>query len=1012
MVREIHNVVRGRTRYEVKGLYRRPSLKERIEEMLAGHADITFVSANVYTGHVLVLFKAESNGRRITQLLKDVVLAFFQAIAPGTPCPTPVSSESRVAADASAPNALKTCRLPAPRSSTVPTAIEDRPWHLMDQRLVLRVLNSDQELGLTRETAEENRRRYGANLIPRTSGRSTLRILVDQFTSLPVLLLGAAAGLSALTGGVSDALGILVAVLINGVIGFVTEREAERTISSLRDLVTPVAVVRREGATREISAQDVLMGDILVLRPGTYVAADARLIEASHLSVDESVLTGESLPASKSVEPLSALDIPLADRSNIIYAGTLVTGGQGLACAVGIGVMSEIGKVQALMSGTGAPATPVERQLHSMGNRLVMVSGLVAGLALAIGFVWDASLIDTIKMGITLAVATIPEGLPTVATTTLAIGMHNLLRHRVLVRDLEAVCTLGSVQTVCFDKTGTITLNRMAVKRICCGDRLIEVQNGAFRNGDEPVDPLASEELMRLIHVAALCNESQMISDNRNGRYVVHGSATENALVDLAIGSGVDVLDLRAHHPLLETAYRAENHLYMSTLHGTKDHWRLLALKGSPVEVLSICSDRLEDGRRMTLTESDRDWIETQNDIMAGDALRVLGVAYGYRENGDGIEHQHGLTWLGLVGMADPIREGVKRSVDSLHRAGIETVMITGDQSPTAYAVGRELDLNSGKPLEILDSTHLANVDQEMMKALCNRANVFARVSPSHKLQIVQALQAAGKVVAMTGDGINDGPALKAADIGIAMGHTGTDVAREVADLVLEEDDLETLVVAIGGGRAIYGNIRKAVHFLLSTNFSEIILMIMAASAGLGYPLNAMQLLWINLLSDIFPALALAMEPPEADILNRPPRDPHEPIVSGEDLRRIGFQATAMSAGALAAYGYGLSRYGPGAAAGSVAFQSLSVAQILHALSCRSERTGAFDSQRPSNPYLTASVMGSLGLQATAQLVPGLRRVLGLTPLGVFDALVIGATALIPFLVNEITKIGRGEEDQ
>jgi len=389
--------------------------------------------------------------------------------------------------------------------------------------------------------------------------------------------------------------------------------------------------------------------------------------------------------------------------------------------------------------------------------------------------------------------------------------------------------------------------------------------------------------------------------------------------------------------------------------------------------------------------------------------LRVLGGAYGYVEDqGKDAAMPDELTWLGLIGMADPIRCGVKDAIGSFHQAGIDTMMITGDQSATAYAIGKELALSRNGHLGILDSTQLATVNPEVLKALSDEIHIFARVSPASKLQIVQALQRAGKVVAMTGDGINDGPALKAADIGIAMGRSGTDVAREVADVVLEDDNVETMIVAISQGRTIYNNIRKSVHFLLSTNLSEIIVTATAISVGLGQPLNAMQLLWINLISDIFPGLALALEPPEPDVLQQPPRDPAEPIIKPSDFRRIGLESAALSAGALGAYSYGLLQYGAGPQASTLAFTSLTAGQLLHAVTSRSENRSVFDATPlPANPYLYGALLGSFGLQALTLFLPGLRGLLGLTPISWLDGLVIGGSALLPFVANEASKTQR-----
>jgi Ca2+-transporting ATPase len=527
------------------------------------------------------------------------------------------------------------------------------------------------------------------------------------------------------------------------------------------------------------------------------------------------------------------------------------------------------------------------------------------------------------------------------------------------------------------------------------------------------MSPYASEELLKLLHVLTLCNESEAI--RQGNEYLVDGSPTENALLYLAIGSGVDVLGLRTDYPLIKINHRSENRNFVATLHKTANPpGRLLAVKGSPTEVLADCNYQLRKGKRIVLTPEDRLAIETENERMAGEGLRVLGAAYALFHQGEmpsetGMDAGEELIWVGLVGMGDPIRPGVKELIHQFHQAGIDTAMITGDQTPTAFAIGKELNLSKVDQLEILDSTHLQEMDPEVLKALCEKVLVFSRVSPAHKLQIVHALQHAGRVVAMTGDGINDGPALKAADIGIAMGHTGTDVAREVADVVLEDDNLETMIIAVSQGRTIYNNIRKTIHYLLSTNLSEIMVTFTATAAGLGQPLNAMQLLWINLVSDIFPGLGLALEPPEPDVLSQPPRDPNEPIIQSKDFKRITFEAAALTGGAMGAYSIGRIRYGAGPRASTLAFLSLSTGQILHALSCRSKKHRLFGGSREQgalqpNRYLSLALGGTLALQAAAVFVPPLRSLLGTAPITLFDGLVIGASSLWPLVVNEATK--------
>jgi Ca2+-transporting ATPase len=442
----------------------------------------------------------------------------------------------------------------------------------------------------------------------------------------------------------------------------------------------------------------------------------------------------------------------------------------------------------------------------------------------------------------------------------------------------------------------------------------------------------------------------------------------------------------------------------MVTVHRVHESEQLVAVKGNPTEVLELCDWQWREGRRLPLTEADRQALEEQNERMAGQALRVLGFAYRYRDEADRENlTPERLIWLGLMGMADPIRPGVKEVIANFHQAGIKTLMITGDQSPTAYAIGKELNLSQEESLKIVDSTQLADLKPEVMKGLCENVHIFARISPASKLQIVQALQQGGQVVAMTGDGINDTPALKAAEVGIAMGHTGTDVAREVADVVLEDDNLATTIVAVSQGRTIYNNIRKSVHFLLSTNLSEITVMLLANAGGLGQPLNAMQLLWLNLVTDIFPGLALALEAPEPDVLLAPPRPADEPIIKSSDFQRIVVESTTISASSLSAYGYGILRYGISPRSSTIAFMSLVTGQLFHALSCRSQKP-LRSAQLPANPYLTAALGGSLALQFMSIAVPGLRKLLHVTPINLLDGIVIGSSALLPLAINEETK--------
>jgi Ca2+-transporting ATPase len=993
VIRPIHTVVPGRGRFHVAGLYRSEPLRRRLDAKLMAHEFVCSVAANVLTGNVLVFFDPARSPSEIVSLIAEVVGEYQDKEArrqgadsteEGAP-----GSRVRMASVLSSPRAVGRLLSRAEEQQQV-------VWHCLSADAVATMLHTSTADGLSDAAVAEALRKYGPNIFPEAVPRSGLAIFVGQLTSFPVALLGVAAAFSLFTGGLADALAIAAVILINAGIGYTTESQAETVMHSLQRLARPSALVVRNSMVVEVPAEAIAVGDVLVLRPGSYVVADARLVEAQRLSVDESVLTGESLPSAKMPAPLERADTPLADRRNMLYRGTLVTGGQGVAVVVATGRFTQMGRIQAMVGEASPPATPMERQLGEVSRQLALTGSLVCGLVFGIGLLRGYGVTQMLKTSISLAVAVIPEGLPAVATTTLAFGMRRLRSRHALMRHLEAVETLGAVQTICLDKTGTLTLNRMSVVAVHVGMRHARVADGTFQADDMWLNPYTCDELLRLLHVSVLCNEAEVVRAGENG-YVVKGSATESALLHVAISVGVDVIQLRAQHPLVEMTQRAEQRNFMSSVHRLNPHGRLVAVKGSPPEILDMCRWYLKGGMRLPLSDEDRLRIQTANERMAGEALRVLGAAYSHAEGDASEAIRDGLIWLGLVGMIDPIRPGAQEVIETFHRAGIDTVMITGDQSQTAYAIGRALNLGRDGRLEILDSTHLSQLDAGMMQALSTRVQIFARVSPAHKLQIVQALQRAGRVVAMTGDGINDGPALKAADIGVAMGDAGTDVAREVADMILEDDSLETMIVAIGEGRRIYNNIRKSVHFLLSTNASEILVMFTALAGGLGQPLNALQLLWINLITDIAPALALALEPAEPDVLSRPPRNPDESIIRATDLKRIVLESAVLSAGTLGAYGCGLARYGLGPQAGTLAFMTLTGAQLLHALSCRSDhRTVLSRSEVPANRALDLALLGSLGLQALTLILPGLRGLLGTATIDVLDGLVSAGVYYYP----------------
>lgn len=1011
----LHTAVAGRARIGVPGLYRCPGLAQHIEQSLHAHPGVRRVSTSIRTGNVLVSFEPSLN-------VHDVCAALESAIAEtnvvegsfprrrkrrrhtsDTRTPSSIASAWQKAKTAIGRKQEPSEANGAGRVIHVAFPRDEPSWHAWSAPDVVAALESSADRGLRGEQLPSLLERHGPNALPRAEPRSPAMLFLDQFKSLPVALLGVSAGVSVLTGGVLDAAVIGAVVVTNALIGFGTESQIERSIRSLSSVVPSKARVIRDGHDLDVDAEHVVPGDLLVLSRGTRVVADARVLKAERLDVDESALTGESVPVAKQPDPLGATEVPLADRTNMVYRGTTVTGGSGRAMVVATGTHTELGRVHELVSQAKPPETPSQRELRVLSNQLVWAGAAVCGAMFGVGMLRGYGLVQMARSSISLAVAALPEGLPTLAMTVLSLGVRDLRKKDALVRHLDAVETLGAPQIICLDKTGTITENKMSVASVFADERRIDLPSTPSAGGEETLEAAEGSALRRLLETVALCNEVEL--SKGEGRWDLQGSPTERALMELVLASGLDVEDLRKSHPLTQLELRADDRNYMVSTHERRDGTTLLAVKGSPQQVVSLCDRIHVEGSVRPLTEADHANIEAENGLMAGRALRVLGVAYA--EPTDATERGR-LIWLGLVGMNDPPRAGMRSLIEAFHRAGIDTVMITGDQSATAYAIAKDLHLARDGLLEILDSTHMEEVPPEVLSSLAQRVQVFSRVSPAHKLEIVQALQLGGKVVAMTGDGINDGPALRAADVGIAMGATGSEVAREVADVVLERDDLESLIGAIEQGRTIHDNIRKSVHFLLSSNTSEILVMIGSISAGLGEPLSPIQLLWLNLITDIFPGLGLAVEPSEPDVMERPPRATEDPLLRRADFTRILLEGSLLAGGTLGSYAWATRRYGPGPKPGSIAFMTLTVAQLLHALSCRSEYRTIFDRELgPMNVPLKLGVGGSLALQLVATAVPGLRSLLGLGRLGPIDWLAIGLGAGVPLLANEaLKKIG------
>lgn len=997
MVTAIHTHVEGRGRYKVDGLFQSEECKTFLELRLSRYNGIKKVSASALTGNILVCFNSDNTHTGIQELIREA-LKEAEDICLADKHLSKQDSGMTTEEKASFRQLVKNLLFPPEETN--------QPWHLLDKDSVLAELETNSETCLPPEQVIERLKRYGPNILPVSQPRSGLEILWDQLNSLPVYLLAAAAGVSILTGGFIDAVVIAGVVAANAAIGYLTESHAEKTIHSLKTLVMPLGRVIRNSEQKEVDSASIVKGDLVVLKPGMSVPADCRIITSDYLTIDESILTGESLPVHKKTAPLKADYVALADRTNMAFMGTLVIGGQGLAVVVATGQLTEVGQLQLMLGNISSPQTPIERQLGQLGDQLVIMCAVVCAVVFVMGFMQGFAILQMLRMAISLAAAAVPEGLPAAATINFALGIKRMQRHGVLIRKLQAVETLGALQTICMDKTGTITQNRMTVQKIYSGHLCVNVVKDQFKSGANSIEPINFEEFRQLFNICVLCNEARSVENEPCDIESICSSPTENALVLVAQDAGMDVFAVRKNHKLLKVSHRSESRLFMSTVHERSAGKKIFSVKGSPPEVLAMCRWQMIDGELVPLTEESIHEIETENERMAGEALRVLGFAWKEIDKiSDNNIHENGLVWMGIIGMSDPVRDGVDKLIKVFHHAGIDTIMITGDQHSTAQAVAVQLDIAREGPLEILDSSTLNALEPEVLKAVAKRVHVYSRVTPAHKLRIVQALQSAGKTVGMTGDGINDGPALKAADIGIAMGRSGTEVAREVADVVLEEDNLETLIIAVRDGRTIHTNVRKSVHFFLSTNLTEIMIMFFSIALRIGVPLNVMQLLWINIVSDIFPGLALSMEEPEADVMDYPPRDPQAGLFSNKDYKQMFLESANITLGAMVAYGYGIAKYGMGAKAGGLAFQSLTLAQLLHAISCRSSHSSIFSGKRPpSNPWLNAALGVSLGAQALSMFFPPLRNFLGVPRLGLPDILVIGISSVLSLLINELIK--------
>ena len=880
-------------------------------------------------------------------------------------------------------------------------------WHALSSEEALRKLGTRRE-GLGAGDAASRLQEHGTNELKEKPGRSPVSMLISQFKQFLILILIAAALISAALGELLDAGAIAVVVVLNACLGFAQEYKAERAVRALKKLASPKARVRRDGEEALIDVRELVPGDIIILETGDRIPADCRILESVNMQADESMLTGESKPVSKTAEKLKA-GLPVADRKNLLYMGTVLTNGRGSAIVAATGMGTEIGKIAEMLQETVDEETPLEKRLDHLGKQIGVSFLAITGVVFIAGLLRAQPWFDMFLTSVALAVAAIPEGLPTIVTITLALGLGRMAGKKAIVRRLSAVETLGSTAVICSDKTGTLTKNEMTVRRVWCYGKGYDVSGegyspqGDFSSGGKRVDLRREQDLSLTLLAGALCSNAKL----ENGRgWHVFGDPTEGALLVAASKAGFDLKGLEKQHKrVAELPFDSERKM-MSTVNRTGGKLEVYT-KGATEMVLRECTHIMKEGKVVRITDADRKRINAETRAMATDALRVLAVAFrrlpGEVKRFSVEELESGLTFIGLAGMIDPPRAEAKAAVKLCKQAGMRAVMITGDHKDTAVAVARELGL-LGPGALVVTGEELEQMSDAKLAKDAEHIAVYARVSPLHKQRIVKALRAEKMIIAMTGDGVNDAPALKLADIGVAMGITGTDVSKEASDMILLDDNFATIVAAVEEGRVIYDNIKKAVVYLLSCNIAEIMVMFFATVANLPLPLLPLQILWLNLVTDGLPALALAVEPASPDIMSKPPRDPKENVLTRRNSLFIATISLIVTVGTLGVFVLTLAGGAGLDYARTMAFTALVMLEHWLVLSMRSEdvtlrRIGLF-----SNSWMNVAFVSTFALQLAVIYLPPLQTVFRTVPLSLNDWILITAVSLCPFLLVEFAK--------
>ena len=863
----------------------------------------------------------------------------------------------------------------------------ERTFYSDTPRQVLDTLDTDPDQGLSQGEGARRLAGYGENKLEKAKPPGLLRQVLAQLRDPMILVLLAAAALSFFAGGGQDWLDtaiILLIVVFNTVISVSQEDNARKALEALEKLAAPRARVLREGVERRLESTHLVPGDILLLEAGDYVPADGRILWAAGLQTDESAMTGESLPVHKRAGDGLPPDTPLAERKNMVIGGTVVTGGRAKVVVTATGMQTEMGKIAGLLLRQGQGETPLQRKMKEVSRVLSLVCVGVCAVMFGVGMLQHRDILDMFLTAVALAVAAIPEGLPAIVTIVLAVGVGRMARRNAIIKRLPAVETLGCASVICSDKTGTLTKNQMTV---------LEVWTPAPAHRD------------RALTLGTLCGDAQ----EGPGGYI--GDPTETAIAQAAAQAGLEKAALERDMPRRGEAPFDSVRKRMATCHALPNGEALVAVKGAPEAVLARCTHLLGAQGPRPLTDGDRRRIAQVGGDLAGQALRVLAVAQRLQPAlpksmaAESLEAE--LTFVGLIGMMDPPRPEVRQAVDRCAGAGIRPVMITGDHKDTAVAIAKQLNIYRPGD-KAIDGAGLDFLPQETLEEEIEAFSVYARVTPEHKMRIVQAWQRRGHVVAMTGDGVNDAPALKAADIGCAMGKTGTDVAKGAADMILTDDNFATVVAAVEQGRGIYANIRKAIHYLLSCNIGEILTIFLATLLPVSQaPLSPVQLLWLNLVTDSLPALALGMEPVEKTAMTQPPRGKEEPLFSRAFSRRLAWQGALVGGITLLAYGLGFHLTGTFAVANTMAFATLTFSQLFHAFDVRSETTPLFRLGVLSNKAMNKAFLAGAALQGAVLLAPPLQGVFAVVPLALEQWGMVLALALTPLVVCEAAKLLR-----